>query len=407
MHDVIIVGARCAGASTALLLARRGFRVLLVDKAIFPSDTMSGHYIHQAGVARLQRWGLRDRLAATGCPPVTRTTFDLGDFALTGAPPAAEGGVAEGYAPRRYVIDTLLAQAAEQAGAEVRDGFAVDDLIWDWQGNVTGIRGHAKGGPTVTERAYLVIGADGMNSLVARGVGAPEYNTVPSRTCGYYTYWSGVPVSGVELYPRDGRFVVAVPTHDGLTNIAVIWPHSEFHRVRTDIEPNYLESLSLAPGLAERVHAGRRVERFVGTGVTPGFFRKPYGPGWALVGDAGYHRDPITAQGMTDAFRDAELVADAVTAALEDRQPMAEALAGYEAARNAAVAPMYDMTCQLAELAPPPAPMRQLFAALRGNQPQIDRFLGTMAGTVPIPDFFAPDNVQKIVSAAARKEQTA
>src|SRR5215470_12715266 len=185
MYDAIIVGARAAGSPTAMLLARKGHRVLLVDRASFPSDTLSTHYIHQPGVARLRRWGLLDRLIATGCPPSRSLAFDVGAFALTGAPPPSDG-VTEGYAPRRTVLDSMLVEAAAEAGAEVRTGTPVDEILFE-NGAVTGIRSG-----NIVERARVVIGADGRNSFVARTVRAPEYDERPGLACAYYTYWAGV-----------------------------------------------------------------------------------------------------------------------------------------------------------------------------------------------------------------------
>jgi flavin-dependent dehydrogenase len=385
MYDAIVVGARCAGSPTAMLLARKGYRVLLVDKAGFPSDHMSTHWIHQPGVARLERWGLRERLTATGCPPITSITMDLGPFALRGTPPPA-GDIAEAYCPRRTVLDKLLVDAAVEAGAELREHFSVQDLVWDG-GRVSGITGRSATGTTVTEQARIVIGADGIHSLVARQVEAPTYNTKPTFQCAYYSYWSGVPLDGVEFYPREHRGFGVLPTHYGLTCIIVGWSHDEFHAFRANIEGNFLKTLELAPALAERVRQGRREERFTGTADLPNFFRKPYGPGWALVGDAGYHKDPITAQGITDAFRDAELVAEAVDAGLSGKRPVEEAMAEYERRRNEAALPVYEFTCQLAALEPPPPEMQQLFAALRYDQEQTNRFFGAIAGTVPLTDF--------------------
>lgn len=397
MYDAIVVGARCAGSPTAMLLARKGYRVLLLDKAGFPSDHMSTHWIHQPGVARLERWGLRERLAATGCPPITSISMDLGPFALQGTPPPA-GDVAEAYCPRRTVLDKLLVDAAVEAGAELREHFSVQDLVWD--GNrVSGITGRSATGTTVTEQARIVIGADGVHSLVARQVKAPAYNTKPTFACAYYSYWSGVPLDEVGFYPREHRGFGVLPTHHGLTCIIVGWPHDEFHAFRADIEGNFLKTLELAPALAERVRQGKREERFTGTAELFNFFRRPYGPGWALVGDAGYHKDPITAQGISDAFRDAELVAEAVDAGLSGRRPVEEAMAEYEQRRNEAALPVYEFTCQLAMLEPPPPEMQQIFAALRLNQEQTNRFFGTMAGTVPIPEFFAPENLGRIIGA--------
>src|SRR5438045_803498 len=173
MYDAIVIGARCAGSPTAMLLARQGYRVLLLDKASFPSDTLSTHYIHQPGVARVKRWGLLDRVAASNCPPVRRQMLDVGPFAVVGSPPPVDG-VADGYAPRRTVLDQILVEAAVAAGAELREHFSMDDLVTDG-GRVVGIRGRAVGGGTVTEKARIVIGADGLHSMVARSVQAATY----------------------------------------------------------------------------------------------------------------------------------------------------------------------------------------------------------------------------------------
>lgn len=400
MYDAIIVGARCAGSPLAMLLARKGYRVLLLDKATFPSDTISTHHIHQPGVARLRRWGLLEKVRASNCPPTTEMRFDVGPFALVGTPPLAEGNV-EAYAPRRRVLDKILSDAAMEAGAELRDGFSVEELTTEG-GAVTGVRGRDKKGSVVTEKARLVVGADGARSLVARSVQAPVYLDRGMLTCNYYSYWSGVPLDGAELYPRAGRMIVTDKTNDGLTMVVVVWPKEEFNRVRSNIEAEFMRSLDeYAPALAERVRAGRREERFAGTGFLPNFLRKPYGPGWALVGDAAYHKDPITAQGITNSFSHAEMLAEALDESLSGGREMGEALADYERKRNEEVMAMFEYTCQLARLAPPAPEMIQLLEALRGDQDGTGRFLGTVTGTVPIQEFFSPENVGRIVKASA------
>jgi flavin-dependent dehydrogenase len=382
MYDAIIVGARAAGSPTAMLLARKGHRVLLVDRASFPSDTLSTHYIHQPGVARLQRWGLLDRLVATGCPPSRQLVFDVGPFALTGAPWPSEG-MAEAYAPRRTVLDTLLVEAAAEAGAEVRTGFSVDELVFE-DGGVVGIRS----GESV-ERARVVIGADGRNSFVARTVGATGYEERPGLTCAYYTYWGGVEDGDVELYPREGRMVMGgAATNDGLRIVIVFWPRAEFRAVRADVERSFQEALALAPPLAERLASGERADRFYGIADLPFYYRKAYGPGWALVGDAGYHKDPITAQGITDALRDADLLADALHDGFTGTRRLHEALADYERMRNEETRGLYELTYEFASLAPPSPEQQALFASLRDDPERTSRFLGTVAGTVPIPEFF-------------------
>ena len=398
MYDAIIVGARVAGSPTALLLARKGYRVLLLDRAELPSDTLSTHYIHQPGVARLAGWGLLDRLVETGAPPARALTFDVGPFAVTGAPPPADG-VAEAYAPRRTVLDAFLLDAAAAAGVEVRTRFAVDELVFE-DGSVVGVRGREAGGAPVIERARLVVGADGRNSFVARAVQAPSYDERPGRTCVYYSYWSNAAADKAELYPRDGRMIISGPTNDGLQIVIAYWPREEFHAVRADVERSFDEAVALAPALAERLAAGERVERFYGTGEVPFYFRKPYGPGWALVGDAGYHKDPITAQGITDAFRDAELLSDAIDETFSGGRAANDAFGDYERMRNEATRPLYELTYEFASLAPPSPEQQALFGALRSDPEAASRFFGTIAGTVPVADFFAPENIGRIVGAA-------
>jgi flavin-dependent dehydrogenase len=396
VYDAIVVGARCAGSSAAMLLARKGYRVLLVDRATFPSDTVNGYYVQQTGSARLRNWGLLEKLRNSNCPPLRILNFDFGDFRLTGSPPAVDG-VIEGYAPRRLVLDKILVDAAVEAGAELREGFAVQGLLWEGD-RVTGVRSVTKSGASVTERARMVIGGDGLNSVVARIVHAPIYYAKPSLTCYYMAHWSGLPIEGVEFYLRERRALIACNTNDGLSVVLVGCPYGEFFDFRKDIEGNFFRGLDLAPEFAQRVRSAKREERFLGTANTANFFRRPYGPGWALVGDAGYHKDPSTAQGISDSFRDAELLSDAIDQGFCGKRPLEDALAHYERKRNAAVSPMYEFTCRFANLAEPPAPETvRLLHALHGNQSQTNRFLGAWAGTVPIPEFFAPENVSKIL----------
>jgi flavin-dependent dehydrogenase len=400
-YDAIVVGARCGGSPTAMLLARSGHRVLLVDKAEFPSDTMSTHLVHPPGVAALARWGVLERLEATNCPPITRYLFDFGPVTIAGSPRPADGA-AQAYCPRRTVLDTLLVEAAVEAGADLREAFTVEEILLD-DGRVTGIRGHAKGGATVTERARIVVGADGKHSMVAKAVQPERYNEVPSLAAAYYAYWSGLPAGGFETYIRaeDDRGWAALPTHDDLTCVVQGWPQSQFKANRKDVEGTYLKSFDLAPEFAERMRGAKRETRFVGTGDLPGFFLKPYGPGWVLVGDAGYHKHPITAFGITDAFRDAEAVASAVDDAFAGRRPYDDAMAGYQRARDEEALPVYEFTNDFAKIEPPPPEMQQLIGAMQGNQEAMDGFVSVMAGTLPAPEFFGPENAGRIMAQAA------
>jgi 2-polyprenyl-6-methoxyphenol hydroxylase-like FAD-dependent oxidoreductase len=397
-YDVIIVGARCAGSPTAMLLARKGYRVLVVDRATFPSDTVSSHVLHPLGAAALSRWGLLDRLVATGCPPIRTYTFDFGPFTLAGSPGTADAPVA--YCARRTVLDKLLVDAAAEAGAEIREAFTVDELSIE-DGRVVGIKGHSSGGGPVTERARLVVGADGRYSAVANTVRPDQYNERPELLAGYYSYWSGLPMNGrFETYIRPRRGFAAAPTHDDLTLTVGGWPFAEFESNKKDVKGNFLKMFDLAPEFAERLRGAKQVAAFSGAAV-PNFFRKPYGPGWALVGDAGYSKDPITAQGITDAFRDAELCAAALDQAFSSARPFDDAMSDYQRARDKQVQPMYEFTCQLATLEPPSPEQQHLFAAMHGNQSAMDGFARMNAGTISPAEFFSPENIGAIMSAAA------
>jgi 2-polyprenyl-6-methoxyphenol hydroxylase-like FAD-dependent oxidoreductase len=376
--------------------------VLLVDRAALPSDTMSSHVIHPPGVGALRRSGLLDRLLDSGCPPIDEYAFDFGPFTIA-APLRPTGGIAHALCPRRTILDGLLADAADEAGAELQDGFVVDELLVD-DGTVTGIRGRRRGGRPVTARARVVVGADGRRSLVARSVRAPRYNERPALSAGHYAYWSELPTDRFEGYLRPRRAFAIAPTHDGLTVGVMAWPRSDFAAGRFDVEGDFLRAVALAPGLVERMHGARRESRFIGTGELPNVFRKPFGPGWALVGDAGYHKDPITAQGISDAFRDAEAMANALDDVFAGRASFDDALADYQDARDAAALPMFDLTCRFASLeAPPPPEMQQLLAAVHGDDEAMSDYVSTFAGVVSPAEFSDPDNMARILARADRR----
>jgi 2-polyprenyl-6-methoxyphenol hydroxylase-like FAD-dependent oxidoreductase len=382
-----------------MLLARSGLNVLLLDRATFPSDTISTHILWPHGAEILDRWGLLARLVATGVPPICRRmTFDVGPFALRGTIPDVNGGLG-GLCPRRTVLDHLLVNAAAEAGVHVREGFVVDELITAGD-TVVGIRGRGRDSRRVEERARIVVGADGVNSFVARSVQAAEYDVRPVAACGYYSYFSGVDQDDIELYVRDGHAFGGAPTNGGLHLVMANWPTSEFPRVRTDPEAAFWQALGSAPAFADRVRAGRREERWFGTAGVPGYFRRPCGNGWALVGDASYNRDPITAQGISDAFIDAESLSDAIRVALIGARPFEDSLTRHESARNERVRPMYEFTTHLAGLEPPPPELQSLFSALRGNQPATNAFLSAITGATPIADFMSEQNIARIIAAA-------
>jgi 2-polyprenyl-6-methoxyphenol hydroxylase-like FAD-dependent oxidoreductase len=279
----------------------------------------------------------------------------------------------------------------------VREEFVVEEILME-DGAVTGIRGHEKGGQTVTERARVVVGADGVHSMVARAVNPEQYHEKPRLLAGYYTYWSGLPMEGrFETYALAHRGFAAWPTNDGLTLVVAGWPFAEFEANRQDIERHYLEVLGMAPRFAARVRGARREDRFVGTAV-PNYFRRPFGPGWALVGDAGYNKDFITAQGISDAFRDAELCANALHESFTGTRPFEEGMAEYNAERDQHALPMYEFTAQLATLEPPSPGFQQVLAALHGNQRGMDGFARVNSGVTSPTEFFSRQNLESVLA---------
>jgi 2-polyprenyl-6-methoxyphenol hydroxylase-like FAD-dependent oxidoreductase len=382
-----------------MLLARKGYRVLLVDKGGFPSDTISTHIIWPHGAAIMDRWGLLNRLATTGCPPIAlNMIFDVGPFALKGAVTSTNGGRG-GFCPRRTILDKLLVDAAVESGVELRESFAVEDLIWDGD-RVVGIKGRIRNSGTVEERSTVVIGADGVHSFVANAVQAQEYDIRPPIATYYYAYYSGFEADDIEQYVRPFQGAGCFPTNDGLTLIAGVWPSSRFQEVRADVEGHMRKLHDLTPTIADRLRGAKREEKWVGTAGVPNYFRKPYGSGWALVGDAGYDKDPLTAQGISDAFIDAENLTEALDAGFSGRRALDTALAEYQSRRDRRAKPMYEFTCELAKLEPPPPPMQQLFAALHVNQEATNEFFAALTGSLPVPAFMNPENVGRIVAAA-------
>ena len=312
-YDAVIVGARCAGAATAMLLARQGLRVLAIDRGRYGTDTLSTHALMRGGVLQLHRWGVLDAIKAAGAVPIRRTTFYYGDDLLT-IPIKPRDGVDALYAPRRALLDRLLVDTSVASGAHVRHGIQLDRLLWSGDGRVNGVVVRDEKGESHRVAAGLVIGADGLRSTVARLVGAQTYVIGRHASAVVYGHWEGVELEGYRWYYKPGISAGAIPTSANETCVFVAVPASRFLKTfRGDIAAGYLRLLrDVAPDIAETVGFARRVGNLNGFAGHSGFFRQSWGAGWALVGDAGYFKDPLTAHGITDALRDAELLADAV-----------------------------------------------------------------------------------------------
>ena len=384
MYDVIVIGARCAGSPTAMLFARQGYRVLLLEKARFPQDTLSSHYIHLQGVALLNRWGLLDRLRDAGCRPISRQSYEGPAVRIDGFSLPIDG-LRTTYAPRRYVLDPILADGAVAAGVEFRESCAVNDLVFEGD-RVVGVRYTTPGGAEATDRARLVVGADGMRSLVARKAGAPNVIEHARQTCTYYSYWSGVP-SHFELYERPGRWIGVIPTNDDLTLLMTYFPQDEFADVRKAVEPAYLDTFrTTAPELYERMSAGKREEQLYGTGHQENYFRKAFGPGWVLVGDAVNHKDSITARGITEAFVQAQSLTGHIAEHLHDDDALEAALTRYEDDLGDEALSHYQGALNVAELKP--EGRAGMLRKLVGHQELIDRYFSTLSGACSIDDFY-------------------
>jgi 2-polyprenyl-6-methoxyphenol hydroxylase-like FAD-dependent oxidoreductase len=399
--DVVVVGARCAGAAVARCLARLGHRVVVVDRSTFPSDMpLSTLLIWHAGVDILHAWGLLEPLRRAGTPLLTELSLDLGELVLRGTPPGAVVNAA--IAPRRIVLDQVLLDAAVAAGADVRQGVSFEDVVKDADGRVTGIRCRQADGSTLTVSARCVVGADGRTSDVARAVGSTAYHEFPVEKCStnVYALYSGVSAQGAEFYSRPARMAYAWETNDRQLMTGLILPGHEERPSRAALEDMVFEELgAMAPGLATRLRQGRREVDWRRVSI-PTQCRKPSGAGWALVGDAGLTFDPITAAGMTNAFRDADCLAGALHSALAGERSVDDALADYATRRDASAVRWHLFAQQMAELAPPTDDIVRLFTALAGNQPQTDRYFGLFGQTVLPADFFGPENMKRLLATA-------
>ena len=359
-YDVVVVGARVAGAATAMLLARQGLSVLAIDRGRLGTDTMSTHSISLPGVLQLRRWGLLEEVRAAGTPATHTVVFDYAGDATTIEIPD-RGGIDGLYNPRRTVIDPILVGAAAAAGADVHHGVSLRSVV-TVDGRATGVDLDVDG---VRRRvaARYVVGADGINSRVARQVGAELIHQEPRGAASIYAYFDGLDPHLIVNYYDAGRVVGVIPTNDGA---AVVWAGMPSDRFaadgRVDVAAAHARQVAMVPALAAALRDSNRLTGFRSFPGIPGFLRDMWGPGWALVGDAGYFKDPVSAHGITDAFIGAELVADAIGAVLSGADECAT-FATMQAMRDGMAAEMMPAVAAACAL---PADMDVLRDAFRG-----------------------------------------
>lgn len=346
-YDALIVGARTAGAATAMLLAAAGARVLVVDRAEPGTDTMSTHALTRAGTMQLAKWGLLAKVRAAGTPAITRTTLHYGAESLPLAirPDADIDGL---VTPRRTVLDPIIADAARDAGAEIFYETSLRDIVRDASGRVSGAVLVGPGGRTVDVSTRVVIGADGRRSTVARRLDVPVVKRSRHAAAHVYTYLAGVADTGTHLHFRKGFGVGLMPTNEGLHCIVASMTPERFLSSRRELmsEDGFRSFTSRhIPELRDTIGAAHIVARPIGFAGEHGYVRRSHGPGWALVGDASYFKDPVTAHGMTDALRDAELLADAVLRGGD------AALASYQSARDDLSTELFAVTDKIASMA--------------------------------------------------------
>ena len=403
-YDAIVVGARVAGTATAQGLARQGWQVLLLDAAMFPSDTLSTHLLWSDALREFDRLGALGAVLATGAPPIGRMRLTFDHYVNEATIPTIEG-----YPPllsvRRLVLDNILLDAARQTpGISFREGVTVTDLVRRDQA-VAGVRGVVRGvDAAFVARAMVTIGADGRHSLVARRVGAATYDEVPPLLATYYRYYRGVaPLaeSTLEAFrDAEGGFGYLFPADAGYWTLAISLPQREFDAVRRDHERQLAAHIARKTGLRERLAGAEPVSPWRGAGDLENFFRVPHGPGWSLVGDAGHHKDPITARGIADALGHAALLVAALDRSRRGEADWARALGAYQASRDAQARPLYDFTVDRPPAGITPAEWSAYLGQAISDPAFLSRYIGFMATTTTPETFYTASAVREALGMA-------
>lgn len=405
--DVVVVGARCAGSATAVTLARAGHRVVVLDAAPLPSDTLSTHLLWPAGLAELRRLGVLAEVEALDAPRLTRAYADGAGYGIESPFPAVDG-IDYAMCVRRTGLDGVLARAAIEAGADVRPRCRVTSIVWA-QNRCAGVRYTDRSGAVVEIRAALVVGADGRHSTVARSVGADQpFLTTPSGRDCYYAYWrdtTGNPRHTAAQWRHGADLGTAFPCDDGLVLSLVQPPAVPGRSGPGEAERRYTEAVDRIPALAARLRGCERVGRVrAATGIAS-YFRRSAGPGWALPGDAGHFKDPVTAQGIRDALHYGRLLAEAVTAVIDDPRALDRSLLEWERRRIVECRDIFHWTNRLAR----GEAMRPLEIALyrsAATDPELARITtGIFSRTRRPAELYTPSRAARLVVDAVRDQR--
>lgn len=393
-YDAIVIGGSVSGAPTAMLLARQGHKVLLIEKSIFPRDTNSTHFIWPRGMSYLNRWGLADHILESA-PHYRNMEISIEGISLVGSVPLQDlkqrfiklhgndDGVIDYYCgPRRYFLDDYLLKQSREAGVDVREGMTFKKTIVE-DGRVTGILAKYSGGEELQAKAKIVIGADGRFSHFAKDVGAEYKDYRELSTFAYYGYFSGIEREELAIH-KKGRLGTAIyPTQNDTHMVLVYGPTAWWDDFKKDTEKNFLDVFRFcAPEIAKLVEKAERTENFKVCGTMPAFQRESYGPGWALVGDAGSFKDQVTAMGITHSFRDAELITSFLHPSLLGEMSIDDALANYRTVRNSDYQEYFDLVCHVAEMNSYSQDELKYFYSIRNNQGMIDQMISQFGDTL-------------------------
>jgi flavin-dependent dehydrogenase len=403
--DVIVVGGSVSGAPTATWLARKGYKVLMVEKDTFPRDTNSTHFIWPRGMSYLNRLGVADKILAQ-TPSFKKLEVSIEGISLHGGVPlqavkdrfvALHGddhGVVDYYSgPRRFFLDKVLLDEARAAGVDVREATTVQSLIIE-DGVVMGVRGVGPDGLMLAARAKVVVGADGRMSQFANMVGAEKTVVREKSTFAYYGYFSGIDKPELCIH-KKGRFGTAIfPTMEDRHLVLVYGPTAWWSDFSKDPEANFHKTYDfVAPDVAAVVAKGKRVEPFKAMGRMVAFHRQNFGKGWVLVGDACSFKDQWTAMGITHSLRDAELVSGYLDRVLKGELAFDKAMAQYAEVRFADYEDYWTMVCDGAEMNPYEKAHLEFFHAIQGDQSKVDKFMAQVGDTISLKDAIALDDL--------------